>query len=407
MTAADTLRRIAVVTVGRSDFSILKPLCQMLEADPGFEFGLWVGGAHFDPAAGPTIRDIEASGLPVWARIEEPVQPHTPHGTAQAMAAQLAGFAAVAEEARAAGRAPDLVVILGDRYEAVSAGLALVPFNIPIGHISGGSVTEGAIDDVFRHALTKFSALHFCDVPEFARRIQRMGEAPERIFCTGALGLDGIHRAQIAPFDEFAAHFGFKGLRPGFAIATLHPETRAPGGNADMARAMIAALRDHGLQVVYTYPNADPGAGEIIAELTAASEEFTDHHLVRNFGSRWFYTAMSHAGLVVGNSSSGIIEAASFGLPVVDIAGRQRGRFHGLNVLHCASDQQAIAGCIAEARSERMAELLSGFVNPYGDGHGADRVMQVLRRADWRMIAADKPFAEPDADFTGSMVELT
>ena len=158
---SDLPRRVAVVTVGRSDFSILKPLCKLLDSSPDFEVTLWVGGAHFDPISGMTVRDIEVSGLPVGARIETTEFGHDPASIARRMAAQTQGFGAAAAEAIARNQRPDIVLILGDRFEAIAAALAMTPFGLPIGHLSGGSITEGAMDDMFRHAITKLSALHF------------------------------------------------------------------------------------------------------------------------------------------------------------------------------------------------------------------------------------------------------
>jgi UDP-hydrolysing UDP-N-acetyl-D-glucosamine 2-epimerase len=388
-----------MVTVARSDFSILLPLARLMADDPVFDVGLWVGGAHFDPAGGMTVRDVERTGLPIWARIEGTEFGHTPAGTVAAMADQLARFGRMVAQ----GPRPDLVMILGDRFEAIAAGLALVPHDIPIGHISGGSISEGAIDDVFRHALTKMAALHFCDIPEFARRIHQMGEEPGRIYTVGALGLDGIHAAAPKGFPEFKAHFGFEGLKPGYVIATLHPETRAPEQTGPMVNAMVAALAATGRQVIYTYPNADPGADEIIPAIEAARAH--GHHVVRNFGVAWFYTAMAHAGLVVGNSSSGIYEAASYGLPVVDIAGRQKMRFHGINVLHCGPAQADIADCITQATDRTFVASINGMVNPYGDGRAAMRVQRALHSLDWAYLTSPKRFVAVDDSFQGGLAE--
>lgn len=399
--SAGRIRRIAAVTVGRSDFSILRPLCEALDAAPDFNLTLWVGGAHFDPTGGLTLRDIEASGLPIGARIEAADFGHDPAAIARNMAAQTAGFGAAAAAAIAAGERPDLVLILGDRFEAIAAGLAMVPFGLPVAHVSGGSITEGAIDDMFRHALTKLSALHFCDLPEFARRIRQMGEEPWRIFVTGALGLDGILARPVAPLSELAAAFGLDGLAPGYVLATLHPETVAQDRTPAMAQAMVAALADWaqaapGRQVVYTYPNADPGADAIIAAIEAAARQ-PGCHVVRNFGSRWFYSAMAHAGVVVGNSSSGIYEAASFGLPAVDIGDRQRGRLHGANVLHCTGEAGAIAAALTQAGT--LAPALAGMANPYGDGQAGARLLSALRGLDWGRLAAPKRFLPADPAF--------
>lgn len=391
-------RRIAIATFGRSDFSILRPLARLLDDDPAFDAGFWVGGAHFEAVSGRTVTDIEASGLPVWARIDAGSTDRSPLGTVQMMAAQMSGFGAVADE-----QPPDLVLILGDRFEAVAAGLAMVPLGVPVGHISGGSITEGAIDDVFRHCLTKIAAVHFCDLPRFAQRIQLMGEPSNRIFTTGALGLDAF-AGETRDFDAFVDAFELTGLEPGFALATLHPESRHPEATRPMAEAMVDALIATGRQVIITYPNADPGADAIVEVIEAAGRH-PHIHCVRGFGADWYPTAMAHAGLMIGNSSGGIIEAASFRLPVVDIGDRQKGRAHGDNVVHCDRDRSAILAAI-EAVTDPAFAPRAAQGNIYGDGRGAERVIAALTSLDWEILAAPKRFADPDLTFTGDLMEL-
>ncbi len=393
-------RRIAVATFGRSDFSILRPLCQILSLDPDFDIGLWVGGAHFETVSGLTVSDVETSGIPIWAQIDCGDYDRSAVGTVDMMARQMTGFA----RAAASSRDPDIVLILGDRFEAIAAGLAMVPLGIPVGHISGGSITEGAIDDVFRHCLTKIAAVHFCDLPRFARRIQLMGEPPDRIFTTGALGLDAFAVTPLREFDDFAATFELNGLEPAFVLATLHPESQHPDVTGPMARALVAALRASGRQVVFTYPNADSGSDTVIDVIEAASDGRV-FFCVRGFGADWFPTAMAHAGLMVGNSSGGIIEAASFGLPVVDIGDRQKGREHGPNVIHCRRDQAAIAAAIEAASDPGFIATAAGG-NIYGDGRGRERVMAALKSVRWPTLREPKRFADPDPDYLGTLMDI-
>lgn len=404
-------KRVAVATFGRSDFSILRPLCRLLAEAPDFSMGMWVGGAHFEETSGHTVRDIEASGLPIWARIDGGESDRSQIATLRTMAAQLVGFGAVGLADEMAGvtlsgpvEQPDLVLVLGDRFEAVAAGLAMVPLGIPVGHISGGSITEGAIDDVFRHCLTKIAAIHFCDLPRFAQRIQYMGEPAERIITTGALGLDAFSAPQRG-FDEFVERFDLTGLEPAYALATLHPESRRPELTRRMAEAMMSALDDFGGQVVVTYPNADPTADEIVDVIERAADGHVNVHCVRGFGADWYPTAMANADVMIGNSSGGILEAASFGLPVVDIGDRQKGRNHGPNVLHCGRDRPDILGALRSATA-RSFRTLAASGNVYGDGRGAERVIAALRSADWTDLAAPKRFADPDPEFTGERLVL-
>ena len=393
------IRRIAVATFGRSDFSILQPLCESLTLDPRFECGLLVGGAHFEATSGRTIDDIESSGLAIWGRIDCGETDRTPLGTARMMADQLAGYAAVVD-----GDPPDLLLILGDRYEAVAAGLAMVPLGVPVGHISGGSITEGAFDDTFRHCLTKISKVHFCDLPRFAQRIHFMGEPTDLIFTTGALGLDALTAEPTRPFEDFVAEFELTGLQPGYVLATLHPESGNPETTAPMAAALAHALKRSGRQVVFTYPNADPGA-DVIVDMIEATVEGLDMYGVRTFGAQWFPTAMAHAGMQVGNSSGGIIEAASLGLPAVNIGDRQKGRAHGANVIHCGRNEESIFNAVERAASTEFAEAASNG-NVYGDGRGAARVVQALASLDWHSLSEPKQFADPDLGFDGAVLEL-
>lgn len=387
------MTRVAVLTVGRSDFSILFPLVTALVADPAFDAGFWIGGGHFDPGTGETRRDVAASGLPIWAEL-----PCTVFDPAQTNAAMVEQMQAV--PAAVSTSSPDLVVILGDRYEAAAIGLALVPHNIPIAHFSGGSVTEGAIDDVFRHCLTKMANFHFCDLPAFAKRIQAMGEDPARIFAVGALGLDGIQTATRHSFTELAAEFGLpEHFSEGFILATLHPETRSPTTTQHLIDEFLEALRETGRPVVFTYPNADPQADLIVSGITAAAGQ--NLRVIKNFGLRWFYTAMDHAICVAGNSSSGVIEAASFRLPVVNIGDRQKNRYCEENVIHCAADSKAIAQALARAVSPEMHARLANFQNPYGDGRAVQRVLEALRNVNWHEDNTTKVFFDADPAYDG------
>jgi UDP-N-acetylglucosamine 2-epimerase len=216
--------------------------------------------------------------------------------------------------------------------------------------------------------------------------------------------LDALATTPVRSFTAFVERFGFADLRPGYVLTTLHPESTRPELTAPMADAMLRALAESGRQVVLTYPNADPGSDAIIASIEAAAGS-PDFHVVRGFGADWYPTAMEHAGLMVGNSSGGIIEAASFGLPVVDIGDRQKGREHGPNVLHCGRDRSAIRDAIATATDPSFASRASG-PNIYGDGRGAERVIAALRATDPGELGAPKRFAEPDPAFTGSLMEL-
>ena len=383
--------RIAVVTVGRSDFSILLPLCKELDADPKFDFGLWVGGAHYDQHSGNTIDEVRKTNLPIWHEIKTDCFGSTNSDIARIMAKQIEGFA----EAAIKSGLPDIVLILGDRYEAVSASLALTPFNIPIGHISGGSVTHGAIDDAFRHCITKLSRLHFCEIDEYANRIRQLGEIDNSIHVVGALGLDGIQNHSPSSIENFCDNFGLPSVfQNGFILATLHPETYSIDLTGPMVQNMILSIEETDCPVIYTYPNADPNSDIIIDHIERAAEQNDYHVVVKNFGAEWFYTAMKFAKLVIGNSSSGIIEAGSFALPVVDIGYRQAGRYHGLNVVHSGITKPEILNAIRQCMGEHFNASLTDFQNPYGDGKTSQKIINILKNLNFAELQKLKIFAD-------------
>lgn len=377
MRQGDARKRVGVATVGRSDFSILEPLVERLGCSETLEVGFLVSGAHYDARAGLTVSVVRDSGAPIWAEL--PVDPygHDARGMTGAVAAILA---------RTGDALPDLdldlCIVLGDRFEAYAMGLACFLQGVPVAHVSGGCITEGAIDDVFRHSLTQLAHLHFCDLPRFAERIRQIGAAPETVSAVGALGLDGIslrERPGHAALRKF--YDGAFPAEPGFLLVSLHPETLDIAGTGAMADALIEALERSGREVLFTYPNADPGADEIIVRIEAAVARTPRFHAVPSLGPVNFYGALATAGAMVGNSSAGIIEAGSFALPVVDIGNRQGGRFRDVNVVHCAPEAKAIHAAIKTALSDEMARRLDGFVNPYGDGRAGARVVAELERA--------------------------
>lgn len=369
-------RRIAVATVGRSDYGILRPLLTAIEADPRLDLQLIVGAAHLVRGFGSTADEIARDGFVAAAEVDCSLAADRPGSIARAMGLATMGFARAYEEVR-----PDIVVLLGDRYEMHAAACAAVPFLLPLAHIGGGSTTRGAIDDVFRNSITKLSHIHFCETDEFARQLRAMGETPERIHLTGALGLDNLAALPVLPPAELAARFGCI-VDPAPILVTFHPETRAWADTEAHVAALIAALEAQDAPIVFTYPNADTAGQVIIREIEAFARRRPDRvSLVPHFGTAGYFSMMRHARAMVGNSSSGIIEAASFHLPVVDIGRRQEGRLSPRNVIHVAHDAAEIVDGLARATSEAFRRSLDDLVNPYGQGNAAQLMTEVLARA--------------------------
>jgi UDP-hydrolysing UDP-N-acetyl-D-glucosamine 2-epimerase len=378
------VRSVGVVTVARSDYGIYRPLLRELSARDDVELRLYVGGMHLLERFGSTIGEIESDGYRIVERVDMLGDDDSPEGVAQSIGRGVAGFARAFERSR-----PDILIVLGDRFEMFSAGVAALPLRIPLAHVHGGERTEGAIDESLRHSLTKLSHLHFAATEEYARRIVQLGEEPWRVTVSGAPALDAVRVLEPLDDDELDA-VGVH-LRGPTLLVTYHPVTLAHERTASQLRALLGGIEASGLDAIFTFPNADMLHGLVIAELErAVSSAPKRYTLLPNLGQRAYFTLMGRAAAMVGNSSSGLIEAASFELPVVDIGMRQQGRLRPPNVVHVAddADASAVAAAIAEATSDAFCGALHGLVNPYGDGHASERIAEgvVSVRLDERLL---------------------
>jgi UDP-hydrolysing UDP-N-acetyl-D-glucosamine 2-epimerase len=277
-------------------------------------------------------------------------------------------------------RRPDLLVVLGDRFEMHAAALAALPFKIPVAHLHGGEITVGSIDDALRHSMTKLSHLHFVATPVYGRRVLQMGEEPWRVVVSGALSLDNVRTLERPSPEELSRRFRFPATEP-FLLVTFHPVTLEYERAAWQADELLAALDATGALVVFTQPNADTG-GRAIEDRMArfVAERPGRAYLVPNFGAQAYLTAMAQAMAMVGNSSSGIVEAAAFGLPVVNVGSRQEGRQRGPNVLDVGYGREEVLAAIRQVTDPAFRAGLSGQSSPYGDGHAAARILRTLTR---------------------------
>lgn len=367
--------RVAVLTVGRSDFSILLPLLHKLQSAPDVLLGLIVAGGHFDPAGGMTISEVHASDIPIWGQFDHGNFEKTALGSGCTMGDTTKAAAQILAELNL-----DLLVILGDRFEALAFGLAAIPHGVRIAHISGGSITRGATDDVYRHCLSKMAHIHFCDIPEFADRIIRMGEQPDFVFPHGALGIDALAAAEPVPLQDLCEHFQLPSIfRSGFALLNLHSETQNLSSGAELASQIIKALEVDGLPVLATAPNADPGAEVIRRAITATCQSHDHWAYVPHLGAKYFASTMGHAQFMIGNSSSGIIEAATMKLPVINVGDRQEGRYTGRNVFHVEARAADISQAITVLRSRDFQAALNTLENPYGEGDVGEKILESLR----------------------------
>ena len=366
-------RRVAVFTGTRAEYGLLYYLMKDLDEAPDFDLRIIAGGAHFSALFGETWKDITADGFQIAARLDTDLGDGTALGTAQAMGAQLSATAKALSDL-----SPWLLIILGDRTEALAAASAALVMGVPVAHIHGGEITEGAYDDAIRHAITKIAQVHFAAADPYRRRILHMGEPPDRVFTVGALGLEHLSRTEPLDRAGLSQRLGFDLTAP-YILATYHPETAAdtpPGdGIATMLRALDKAAPDH--RLVLTYPNADAGSRDIVTAIEAAAGAQPDRVLaVRSLGRRLFPSVLRHADAFVGNSSSGIIEAPAVGTPSVDIGQRQAGRLRAASIFHADPDVASIAKAIRAALARDWDRDLP---LPYGRGGASAAILDVLR----------------------------
>lgn len=359
--------KIALVTTSRADFGIYRRVLDALMDEPEFDIGLIVSGMHMAPAFGFTAAEVRTSPFPIWAEIDILLASDSEAAAAKSMGIAIMGYSEQLARIR-----PDLLIVLGDRFEMHSAAAAAVPMRIPIAHIHGGEETEGAIDNVFRHSMTKMAHLHFPATALAARRIAAMGEAPDQICVSGAPGLDNIRLSEKMTGAELASTFGIP--ESGFILVTYHPVTLEPQSTLAEFETIWTCLNNTGRDIVFTAANADPAGQLINARIAEICAESQRAYWVESFGARGYYSAMRHARCMVGNSSSGIIEAASLGLPVVNIGSRQEGREQSENTINASDNGKEIAAALSRALSDEFQNTAKAAPNIYGAGTAGPKI---------------------------------
>ncbi|HYF17337.1 MAG TPA: UDP-N-acetylglucosamine 2-epimerase [Ramlibacter sp.] len=361
-------RRIVYLTGTRADFGLMVSALHRIAATPGLSLSLLVTGMHLDAAYGHTVDEVRASGLPIRGEVPLELSARDGAGMAAAIADCLRG---VTQHLR--GDPPDLLLVLGDRGEMLAGATAALHLGIPCVHLHGGE-RSGTVDEPVRHAITRLSAYHLVATDDSRRRLLRMGEDEARIHVVGAPGLDGLTELGTADRPQALRELALP-ANTGFVLAVFHPVVQQAASAAEQTQALVQALQAVGRPVLWLDPNADAGSGGVLdalagARLPAGSRRLT--HLPRPV----FATAMRHCDAMVGNSSSGIIEAASFGTPVVNVGDRQRLRLHGPNVL----DVPAEAAAIEQALRTQLGHGRWPWDNPWGDGRSGERIASLLAR---------------------------
>ena len=346
-------------------------MLRAIRSDPGFELQLIVAGMHLSPDFGMTASEIEKDGFEIAARVEMLVDSESPEGIAKSIGLGVSGFAEVFSQSK-----PDILLLVGDRYELLAAASAALPFLIPLAHISGGDVTEGSFDNQVRHAISKMSHLHFVSMDAHRERLLQMGEEPWRIFVTGDPALDSLGQIQLPDRPELAKDLGLE-LNAPVVMVSYHPPTLDLGMEAEL-EALLGALERLSGTFVFTYPNADPQSHLIIQRLRRFVAGKSNVGLFFNLGQAKYYGLMAVADLMVGNSSSGIWEAPSFSLPGVNIGQRQQGRLRAGNVIDVAGNAEDIYQAMLRGLKPDFREGLRGLTNPYGTGNAVPIIMETL-----------------------------
>lgn len=369
------IKKVAVFTGTRAEYGLLYWLLHDIQIDPALQLQLLVSGSHLSPEFGETYKQIEEDGFYIDEKIETLFSSDSAVGTAKSIGVGVLGFTDALSRL-----SPDAIVILGDRFEALAAAQTAMILRIPIIHLHGGEITEGAYDDAIRHAITKLSYLHGTSTEAYRQRVIQLGEAPERVKNVGAIGLDHLKRAQFMDVAGLSKSLNFELNKPYFLV-TYHPVTLGDEPPEVSFQALLDALDAYpDYQVILTYPNADDGGRRIVPMLEAYAAASPERVLaIPSLGQVRYLSAVKHACAVIGNSSSGIIEVPAFNVPTVNIGVRQQGRLAANSVLHCAATDSAIARTIKTAITRSDKAESQAIENPYGKGDTSQQVIEMIK----------------------------
>jgi GDP/UDP-N,N'-diacetylbacillosamine 2-epimerase (hydrolysing) len=366
-----------VITGTRAEYGLLRWVIDGIANSRLLELQLCATGMHLSPEFGLTYREIEKDGYQIDSKVEMLVSADTPSGITKSMGLGLIGFADELERLK-----PDLLILLGDRYEIMAAAMAATLAKIPIAHLHGGEVTEGAFDEAIRHSLTKMSHIHFVAVEEYRDRVIQLGESPGKVHCVGGLGIDNINRIKLLSREELEDAIGFK-LGAKNLLVTFHPVTL----DEDSAWAQIQELLDalsalSDTSLIFTMPNADTGNRRMSDSIKEFVADHANAVAFSSLGQLRYLSCMQHVDAVVGNSSSGLLEAPSFKKATVNIGDRQKGRVQAESVVDCQSDQDSIRSAIEGIYSPLFQKELETVKNPYDKGGSSDLIVKTIEQID-------------------------
>lgn len=366
-------RKICFITGSRAEFGLLRLLMQGVHDAPSCELQIVATGMHLSSDYGLTFKEIEQAGLKIDYKIDMQLSSDRPASITKSIGIGVIGFADAYEDLQ-----PDLVVVLGDRFELIAAVTAALIACIPVAHLHGGETTEGAFDDAIRHSITKMSHLHFVAAPEYARRVIQLGEHPDRVFLVGGLGVDAIKNIELLNKEDLEKSldlkFGDKNL-----LITFHPVTLDRHNSSCQMSALLDVLSGlEGTQLIFTMPNADTGSHELILMIQEFIKANPNSRFYTSLGQLRYLSCMQFVDGVIGNSSSGLLEAPSMGIGTIDIGDRQKGRLSASSVIHCAPNRHEIQKALHQLYSPEFRSNLKEVLSPYGNGGASQKILKVI-----------------------------
>ena len=389
-------RKICVITGSRADYGLLRWVMQGIQEDPDLTLQVVATGMHLSPEFGLTYLELEQHGFKLDRKVEMLTSSDTPAGIAKSMGLGLIGFADALSEL-----SPDLIVVLGDRFEIYAAVAAALVARIPVAHVHGGETTEGAFDEAIRHAITKMAHLHFVAAEPYRQRVVQLGEQPDRVFLAGGLGVDAIKRLKLLDRTDLEASLGF-GLGEKSLLITFHPVTLEVGTAAAQMEELLAALASlDDTKLIFTLPNADTDGRVLIRAVEKFVAQHPNARTYASLGQLRYLSCVAQVDGVIGNSSSGLIEAPSLSTGTINIGDRQRGRLQAASVINCDPTQQSISEAIGRLYSPEFRSSLREIRNPYGDGGASGRIVETLKNYPIDQITKKVFFDLPVANFGG------
>lgn len=382
------VKRICVITGTRAEYGLLKPLIMKMIDDKEIDLKLVVTGMHMSTEFGLTYKLIEEDGIVIDEKIEILLSSDSHVATSKAMGLAIISFSEYINRTK-----PDMVIVLGDRYEILAASISAMVANVPIAHIHGGEITEGAQDDVFRHCITKLSYLHFTSTESYRKRVMQLGEEPHRVFNVGAIGIENIKELKLLSKEEIEKSINFT-LNKKFALVTFHPVTLEQGLAEIQITELLGALEEFDdMKFIITKANSDNEGRKINRKIDEFISKNPEKYIgFVSMGQLKYLSAMKYCSMVIGNSSSGIIEAPSFNIPTINIGDRQKGRLQAKTVINCDPIKSDIIKAIKRGLSKEFKDKISKIENPYGDGDTSNKILYEIKKALSKEIELKKTF---------------